>query len=130
MKYNVKIITLLLLILAFGCAPRNKVRYEFPETMSEDVKAGYIAQFNKGKILYDINCAKCHNVTVRGKEYVPDFTAEQLAGYEIRIGNPEHIENLPDTKVTEDEIVLILTFLRYKKKNGIREELDTARRPH
>jgi mono/diheme cytochrome c family protein len=126
MSRQVKI-SLVLLLIVLGCVPRNKVRYQFPETMSEDVKAGYLAQFNKGKVLYEINCAKCHNVTVRGKEYVPDFTPGQLAGYEMRIGNPQHIENLPETKVSEDEIVLILTFLRYKKPNGVTESLDTSR---
>jgi hypothetical protein len=107
------------MILAVACGVSKKVTYDFPSTMSEQVKEGYIEQFNKGKILYGINCAKCHNVKVKGREVIPDFTYKQLSGYEMRVGNAQHMENLPESKVAEDEIVSILTFLRYKKKIGI-----------
>jgi hypothetical protein len=120
-----KLIIAGLLVLGMACSAGRKVTYEFPASMSEPVKAEYIAQFNKGHILYGINCGKCHNETVRRREVIPDFTAEQLAGYEIRIGNPQHLESLSESSMTEDELVLIMTFLRYKKKCGV--AMDSAR---
>jgi hypothetical protein len=114
-----------LLLVAVACSVSKKVTYDFPATMSEPVKAEYITQFNKGHILYGINCSGCHNETVRGRQVIPDFTAEQLAGYEMRIGNAQHLENLTEDKMTEDELVLIMTFLRYKKKCGV--AMDSAK---
>jgi hypothetical protein len=117
MKYKF-IVFISALGFLLACGPSRKVTYEFPATMSGQVREGYIAQFNKGRVLFELNCAKCHNRTVRGREIIPDFTSEQLSGYEMRIGNEQHMENLPESRVTEDELVLVLTFLRYKKKIG------------
>jgi hypothetical protein len=40
-----------------------------------------------------------------------------LKGYEIRVSNAQREENMPDEKVTAEELGLISTFLLYKKKN-------------
>jgi hypothetical protein len=98
-------------------AAQNKVSYELPNEMSAAVKAEYIKQCDKGKILYDINCANCHTTKVKGKEIIPDFTSEQLIGYELRVLNPKHESEIPETTVTAEELGLIMTFLTYKKKN-------------
>ncbi len=50
---------------------------------------------------------------------IPDFTDEQLVNYEIRILNQEHLSNIPEMEVAEDELATILTFLRYKKKSNV-----------
>jgi mono/diheme cytochrome c family protein len=68
-------------------------------------------------VLYDINCAGCHNIKKGSRLLVPDFTPEQLKGYELRVSNAQHEENMPDEKVTAEELSLISTFLIYKKKN-------------
>lgn len=94
------------------------VTYEFPKEMIESVKAEYIKMCDKGKILYDLNCAKCHNKTVNKQVIIPDFTPEALRGYEIRVLNADHEKDMPDELVTAEELVLISTFLTYKKKNA------------
>lgn len=81
---------------------------------------------NKGKVLYDINCAKCHNMVVKGKNIIPDFSQEKLTGYELRVANREHEGSMPDTKVTAEELVFISTFLTYKKKVNIPMSSATA----
>jgi hypothetical protein len=48
---------------------------------------------------------------------VPDFTMDQLKGYELRVTNPEHEGAIPETTVTAEELGLIMTFLAYKKHN-------------
>ena len=103
--------------LMVACHARKATLYEFPPTMTGDVLDAYVADFNKGKILYDLNCSRCHTKQDGRKLIVPDFTEEQLVNYELRVSNDEHLENMPETKVTEDELVLIMTYLRYKKKN-------------
>jgi hypothetical protein len=85
---------------------------------SETVKAGFMQQCDKGQILYEINCGGCHTKTVRGKKVIPDFSPEQLKGYELRLTNSQHENKLTDESMTAEELGLIMTFLNYKKKNS------------
>ncbi|MES2774676.1 MAG: hypothetical protein V4722_10850 [Bacteroidota bacterium] len=94
--------------------------YEFPEAMPEDVRKEYLKEFNKGKILYQINCGKCHNKTVKGKLVAPDFTPEQVANYEIRLANPKHQASLIEDKLLPEELGQITIFFTYKKKQASR----------
>ncbi len=95
-----------------------KVASNFPATMLPEVKVEYAKMFDKGKILYDINCAKCHNKKVKGKEVYADFTVDDLAKYELRATNSDHLESLTEQTVTEDELVLIKLFLAYKVRTS------------
>jgi hypothetical protein len=104
-------------IFTWACMSPQKVMYELPVEMSETVRTEYAKQCDKGKILYDINCSKCHNKKVKGKEVIPDFMSAQLLGYELRAANPKHIANIEEDRVTAEELGLIMTFLTYKKKN-------------
>jgi len=97
---------------------KAKVGYSFPPEMAAPVKAEYVKMWEKGQVLYELNCAKCHNKTIKGQVVIPDFTPEQLKGYEIRVLNKEHEEDMPDEKVTAEELILISTFLSYKTKNS------------
>lgn len=118
-------IALLLLTAAFiavsfmACKTTQKVAYEFPEAMAPPVRVQFAALADKGAVLYRINCASCHNTTLRGRKVIPDFSPEQLTGYELRISNPQHESAMPDTKVTAEELAAISTFLNYKKKSGV-----------
>ncbi len=100
------------------CVTPNNVTYHLPEAMLPHVKKEYLSRCEKGKILYDINCAGCHNTKVKGRIVIPDFTPEQLKGYELRVTNARHLESLTDTSVSEEELGVIMTFLTYKKKNS------------
>ena len=111
------IIAVVLISLSACAVSQAKLVYEFPNEMAEPVKAEFLKICEKGKILYDINCAQCHNIKKGRKEIIPDFTPEQLKGYEIRVSNAQHEENMPDEKVTAEELGLISTFLLYQKKN-------------
>lgn len=82
-----------------------------------NIQAAYLEQCEKGKILFDINCSKCHTTTVKGKKIIPHFTPEQLKGYELRVLNAEHESSITETTISAEELGLIMTFLGYKKKN-------------
>ena len=97
------------------------VTYEFPAAMAEPVKTEFAKVCDKGKILYDINCAGCHNIKKGRQQIIPDFTPEQLKGYELRVSNAQHEQNMPDERVTAEELSLISTFLLYKRKSGVRK---------
>jgi hypothetical protein len=108
---------ILLIVLSFAASAQKKVKYDFPEGMADAVKAEYLKRSEKGYILYGINCSACHNTKVGKKEVIPDFTKEQMAKYEMRFTNPSHESSIPETKVTQEEMDLIMTFLKYKAKN-------------
>jgi hypothetical protein len=115
-----KLMSLLAGITLFAaCVSQQQatVSYSFPEAMTEPVRLEFAKVCDKGKILYDINCAGCHNIKKGKKQLIPDFTPEQLKGYELRVSNAQHEENMPDEKVTAEELSLISTFLLYKTKN-------------
>jgi mono/diheme cytochrome c family protein len=105
--------------LLICCASRKKTEYNFPEQMLPHVKVEYQKQCDRGQVLYNINCAKCHTTKVRGKKIIPDFSPGQLVGYALRVTNSRHEQSLTDTTVTEEELALIMTFLSYKKKNNM-----------
>jgi hypothetical protein len=118
MKYSKIFILSIIAFVLIKCHSQKKAQYELPEAMLPHVKVMYRVQCDKGQILYDLNCAKCHNTKVKGKEVIPDFKPEQLTGYTLRVANAQHEKNMPDTLVTEEELSIIMTFLGYKKKNN------------
>ena len=99
-------------------AQKSKVVYvhDFPSQMEADVKAQYVKLFEKGRILYQLNCAKCHNTKVKGQELMPEFTKEHLANYELRLQNMQHENELTESRVNAEELQQIMIFLIYYKK--------------
>jgi hypothetical protein len=119
MKILQTISVIVLGIIAMQSYAREKQKevYEFPEAMAQPIRDEYTKLCEKGRILYEINCAKCHNTIVKGKKIVPDFTEEQLGAYSIRIANAKHEEQVSESNVSAEELALITTYLTYKKKN-------------
>jgi hypothetical protein len=118
MKYIKLFFLFIVVFILIQCQSQKKLAYELPEAMLPHVKTMYIPICDKGKILYDLNCARCHNTKVKGKQIIPDFNPEQLTGYTLRVANAQHEKNMPDTLVTEEELGIIMTFLNFKKKNN------------
>lgn len=112
------VIFFIIAVTLVACASQVKLTYDFPEAMAEPIKTEFMKICDKGKILYEINCAQCHNIKKGRKEFIPDFSPEELKGYELRVSNGQHEENMPDEKVTAEELGLISTFLLYKRKSG------------
>lgn len=117
--------TLLVLLLGIYCinvfagGKKNNVAdlYDFPEAMAQPVRNQFLVLCEKGRILYDISCGKCHNTEMKGKIIIPDFTVEQLGAYSIRVANQKHEMNVSEENVSAEELALITTYLTYKKKN-------------
>jgi hypothetical protein len=94
--------------------------FDYPDNMVADTaKKRFVKEFNKGKILYNLNCAKCHNIMVDKKPVIPDFSLPQLMDYEIRIQYQAHEEDLKEINIAHDELDFIVLYLRYKKKSGM-----------
>ena len=96
---------------------RYAITHNFPAAMAPHIKADYVKQWEKGRTLYGINCAKCHSTYKGRHEIIPDFTPEKLTGYELRVQNARHEAEMPDDIVSAEELALITIFLTYKQKN-------------
>ncbi|WP_276133668.1 hypothetical protein [Polluticoccus soli] len=112
-----RVLLIALLFAAAESRAQQKMEYDFPKEMAAPVKVEYVKFCDKGRALYAITCAKCHSTYARRKEIIPDFTQEQLKGYEMRVMNQQHEASMPDELVTAEELSLISTFLIYKKRN-------------
>lgn len=121
MKKEVLFILILIAAIISKSVAQKKVAkavytHEFPVEMKADIKEAYVKLFEKGRILYEINCARCHNTVVKGIEVMPEFTKEHLAQYELRLQNPKHEEELTEMRVNAEELQHITIFLTYYKK--------------
>lgn len=115
---NKKVILFLIIVVIIlaACAMQPRIRYyDFPSDIAEEAKAANQKMLEKGKILYEINCAKCHNKKLNGRIIIPDFTNEQLESYTIRIKNEIHASAIPENKITAEELEAIQFFFAYKK---------------
>jgi hypothetical protein len=106
----------ILILFLFACSRKFYVESDFPKEMLPHVKDQYQTQWDRGKNLYKYHCLPCHYVNVGRKKMAPDFSENQLKGYALRISNRKHESNLPDSLVSEEDLITIMTFLRYKKK--------------
>lgn len=120
-----KIILAIMSVMVFSIAlfmqcssqKQPKVTYSFPAIMTKPVRDHYTAICEKGRVLYEINCAGCHNKKVNGKTVIPDFSEAQMLGYALRVLNAEHEKALPEENITPEELGFINTFLMYKTRN-------------
>jgi len=114
-----RILVLIFLSLSVmnACTTQKKTVYVFPDAMPTPVQAEYTRLSEKGRVLYEINCASCHNTKVKGKTVIPDFTEEEMGAYSIRIANAVHEEQVSEERVTAEELNLITYYFRYKKKS-------------
>jgi uncharacterized protein YicC (UPF0701 family) len=100
----------------------KSINYNLPDdslSMNDSAKKEFVKSFDKGQIVYNLICAKCHNKIVNGLEVVPDFSLPQLMDYEIRIQYPIHQERLSPENLSATELDDVVNYLRYKKKSGV-----------
>ncbi len=115
-KTTVILLFFIVIIGLIACVTQAKVQYyNFPSDIAEEAKIANTKMLQKGNVLYNINCAKCHNKKIKGKIYIPDFTRDELDSYIIRIKNEIHVSAIPEKKVTTEELEAIQFFFSYKK---------------
>lgn len=122
MKITVYIILVASFFAVLACSSSKQVVYSFPDEMSADIRKSYIENCNKGKVYYELHCEGCHTVKKWGKKLVPDFTPEQLEAYQVRVANAIHEPIMNDEQLPADELAMIVAYLSYKPKSGIKVE--------
>jgi mono/diheme cytochrome c family protein len=123
---NKKILTafLFLSVLLYECATQKPVviLYEFPENFTADQKDYFVKECEKGKILFQIHCAKCHGIFAKGNDSIPNFSKEELANYSIK--NMTRSTHDDSRKFSTDQLNSIVFFLQYKKSNFTHSKVE------
>jgi hypothetical protein len=109
-------IVLLPVVIAQKAPKKAVYTHDFPPKMTDEVRKAYIELFDKGKVLYEINCSKCHDSVSNGVLCMPIYTKEHLASYNLRLNSPEHEEALSESRVNAEELQNIMIFLTYYKR--------------
>lgn len=118
-KYKIITVGSLLSLWLVACAHSKKVGYDFPPAMSVADRTKFTNICDKGQILYNISCAACHNVQLKHKSIIPDFTQDQMSRYELKANNMQHDSSQVFTRVRPEELSDIYLFLTYKKKSNV-----------
>ncbi len=119
MKKKAVLTFIFISMLIFACSTSKKQAYLFPTEMSPAIQSSYQDICEKGKVLYNLHCANCHNKKKWGTDIIPDFTFEQLDAYLIRAANERHDSDLTEEKVSAEELGMVITYLTYKPKSGL-----------
>lgn len=99
----------------WGCSGPKEILYNYPPYLKENQREEFVRTFEKGYVLYEVHCAKCHSKFEGKYELIPDFTQQQLDVYNVRTGLAKHEETLSSRNIPEEELELVMTFLEIKK---------------
>jgi len=97
------------------CNTQKKVEYDIPSHYGKEARENAIDWFEKGKILYKIDCASCHGIYKKGKDSVPNFTKTQIDNYNAMYIKGDPRNHSVASKLSPDQLYYILTFLRLRK---------------
>jgi mono/diheme cytochrome c family protein len=111
------VFTLLVCILFFQCSRFNKITCNIPADYPEARRQQIIGLFDKGKVLYKINCSQCHGIFTKGEDKVPNFTTTQIDNYSASFLRRDPKNHAIVAQMSQEQMGEILTFLRYKKIN-------------
>ena len=115
MKYWLVICAFSFWFIAIQCAPKKKVEYNIPAHYGTQARENAIDWFEKGQILYKLNCAGCHGIYKKGKDSVPNFTKTQIDNYNAMYIKGDPKNHSVASKLSPEQLYYILTFLRLRK---------------
>ncbi|MFI5193733.1 MAG: c-type cytochrome [Chitinophagales bacterium] len=115
MKYLLYLSALLFCFFFIQCTAKKKVEYDIPSHYSKQARANAIDWFEKGEILYKINCSGCHGIYQKGKKTVPNFTKTQIDNYNAMFIKGDPKNHSVAAKLSQEQLYYVLTFLRLRK---------------
>ena len=120
MRYLFMIMALGLGCLLMECGSSKKVdskkvEYDIPSHYTEQARENAIAWFEKGKILYKVDCAGCHGIYNKAKDSVPNFTKTQIDNYNAMYIKGDPKNHSVAANLSPEQLYYILTFLRLRK---------------
>jgi cytochrome c len=115
MKYCIFIAAFLFCLFFIHCTGKKKVEYDIPSHYGKQARENAIDWFEKGKILYKVDCAGCHGIYKKGKDSVPNFTKTQIDNYNAMYIKGDPKNHSVASRLSPEQLYYILTFLRLRK---------------
>ena len=106
------LIGFLVLGCILACNTQQKiVMQELPDGLTEEQKKIVLDNRELGMKMYKQNCAKCHGIFGNGKDSIPNFSKEQMDGYQkdFMLGDPKN--HAVAARLTDVELDAILRFI-------------------
>lgn len=119
LKYFFIIVGIFSCVFFSLCTSRKKVTYDIPSHYAEEPRRNAIEWFEKGKILFKINCSECHGIFKKGQDSIPDFTESQIDNYNAMFIKGDPKNHSVARKLSQDQLNYILTFLRLRKMEKV-----------
>jgi hypothetical protein len=115
MKYGLVICGFAFCFFFIQCTTQKKVEYDIPAHYGKEARENAIDWFEKGKILYKVDCAGCHGIYKKGKDSIPNFTKTQIDNYNAMYIKGDPKNHSVAAKLSPEQLYYILTFLRLRK---------------
>ena len=95
--------------------PADQEEYIVPPNVQPEMVPAFTERCNKGKMLYDINCASCHGIFTAGKDGVPNFTQKQFDKYSTQYVLRDQVNHAVAFKMNPEDLAFVMDYLRYRK---------------
>jgi len=108
----------LLIIVLTNCSTHKKLTYNIPDNIEPGIRKNFLMVLERGKRLYEGNCAKCHGIFTKGREGVPNFSDQQIDNYTawaIRLDTKNHAVA---AHLNSDQLREVFTFLKALKRKS------------
>ncbi len=106
---------MIFMVLFLQCITRDKTKYNFPKTLSEEQRKDFEDKCKKGRGLYKIHCSECHGIFTSGKDKIPNFTDTQIDNYGARFMRRDPTNHAVAQKMSPEQLADVLNFLRYRQ---------------
>jgi mono/diheme cytochrome c family protein len=86
--------------------------------MSAETRSIYMERLDKGKMLYKVNCSKCHGIFTKGKDSIPNFTKDQVDNYRSAVLMAKNkTDHAAAAKMSPQQLEYVILFLTLRKHN-------------
>ena len=103
-------------ILLTDCAVHRKSVYVYPEGTSKTNENQIFEVCEKGRILYELHCSKCHGMFTRKKDGFPNFDARQINSYIAKALTRDPKNHAAAANMDQDQLNEIFMFLHFRKR--------------
>jgi len=114
-RYILLFVVFLIGLCIVHCTSQKTTEYDIPSHYTEQARENAIDWFEKGKILYKVDCAGCHGIYKKGKDSVPNFTKTQIDNYNAMYIKGDPKNHSVAAKLSPEQLYYILTFLRLRR---------------
>ncbi len=119
MKKRYIIVSIVLAVAVVRCAVEKKIQYNIPNYVPDERKAEFLANLEKGRLLFKMNCSECHGIFGKGKDSIPNFSNQDILDYTVAFKANDQKNHAVVKKLLPEEMSMILTFLQYRKIDSL-----------